>query len=108
MSRIKLIPIAVFASLSLAACSGDMDERQAKVTEIKNRPGERMEPLADGEELLFSPACASFDAFLNFKERAAAFRAALPEPDGGASAPGTESSRASSSPAHRVPRGASS
>jgi UDP-N-acetylmuramoylalanine--D-glutamate ligase len=31
-----------------------------------------------GEALLFSPACASFDAYLNFAERAAAFRAALP------------------------------
>lgn len=31
-----------------------------------------------GEELLFSPACASFDAYLNFRERALAFRAALP------------------------------
>jgi UDP-N-acetylmuramoylalanine-D-glutamate ligase len=34
-----------------------------------------MEP---GEELLFSPACASFDAHLNFRERALAFQAALP------------------------------
>ena len=47
MSRTKLIPIAVLASLSLAACSGDMDELQAKVTEIKNRPGERIEPLPE-------------------------------------------------------------
>ncbi len=31
-----------------------------------------------GEELLFSPACASFDAYLNFRERALDFRAALP------------------------------
>jgi UDP-N-acetylmuramoylalanine--D-glutamate ligase len=35
---------------------------------------ERMEP---GEELLFSPACASFDGYLNFSDRALAFRAAL-------------------------------
>jgi UDP-N-acetylmuramoylalanine--D-glutamate ligase len=39
----------------------------------------RMEP---GEELLFSPACASFDAYLNFKERALAFQRALPPRDG--------------------------
>jgi UDP-N-acetylmuramoylalanine--D-glutamate ligase len=39
---------------------------------------ERMEP---GAELLFSPACASFDAYLNFRERALAFRRALPELD---------------------------
>jgi UDP-N-acetylmuramoylalanine--D-glutamate ligase len=31
-----------------------------------------------GEELLFSPACASFDQYLNFRERALAFRRALP------------------------------
>ena len=34
----------------------------------------RMEP---GEPLLFSPACASFDAYLNFRERALAFRRAV-------------------------------
>ena len=30
-----------------------------------------------GEELLFSPACASFDQYANFKDRAMAFRRAL-------------------------------
>ncbi|MBI5431756.1 MAG: UDP-N-acetylmuramoyl-L-alanine--D-glutamate ligase [Planctomycetes bacterium] len=33
------------------------------------------------DEILFSPACASFDAYRNFKDRAAAFRAALPARD---------------------------
>lgn len=37
--------------------------------------------LAPGEELLFSPACASFDQYLNFQERALAFRKALPPRD---------------------------
>ncbi len=36
------------------------------------------EGMQSGEELLFSPACASFDAYLNFRERALAFRACLP------------------------------
>jgi UDP-N-acetylmuramoylalanine--D-glutamate ligase len=40
----------------------------------------RMQP---GEELLFSPACASFDAYKNFKERAEDFRQALPAADAG-------------------------
>jgi UDP-N-acetylmuramoylalanine--D-glutamate ligase len=40
---------------------------------------ERMEK---GAELLFSPAAASFDAYLNFRERALAFRRALPPVDG--------------------------
>jgi UDP-N-acetylmuramoylalanine--D-glutamate ligase len=31
-----------------------------------------------GEEILFSPAAASFDAYLNFRERALAFRDLLP------------------------------
>jgi UDP-N-acetylmuramoylalanine--D-glutamate ligase len=36
------------------------------------------EKMLAGEELLFSPACASFDAYLNFRERALDFRGALP------------------------------
>lgn len=36
------------------------------------------EHMRPGEELLFSPACASFDAYLNFRERALDFRRALP------------------------------
>lgn len=31
-----------------------------------------------GDEILFSPACASFDQYRNFRDRAGAFRAALP------------------------------
>jgi len=45
------------------------------VEELLEQAFERMAP---GEELLFSPACASFDGYLNFRERALAFRAALP------------------------------
>jgi UDP-N-acetylmuramoylalanine--D-glutamate ligase len=36
---------------------------------------------APGEEILFSPAAASFDAYLNFRERALAFREILPALD---------------------------
>lgn len=34
-----------------------------------------------GTDVLFSPACSSFDAFPNFRARALAFRAALPDRD---------------------------
>lgn len=34
-----------------------------------------------GDEILFSPACASFDQYRNFRDRALAFRAALPPCD---------------------------
>ncbi len=44
----------------------------AEAVEIAFR---RTEP---GEEILFSPAAASFDAYLNFRERALAFRGLLP------------------------------
>jgi type IV pilus assembly protein PilP len=47
MSRIKLLSVAVLASLSLAACSGDMEELEAKVAEIRSRPGERVEPIPE-------------------------------------------------------------
>jgi len=33
--------------------------------------------LKDGEEILFSPACSSYDQYLNFQERALAFRHSL-------------------------------
>jgi UDP-N-acetylmuramoylalanine--D-glutamate ligase len=39
------------------------------------------EHMGPGEELLFSPAAASFDAYLNFRERALAFQRALPPVD---------------------------
>lgn len=55
--------------------------------EVHTAPGVRaavalaFEHMLAGEELLFSPACASFDAYLNFRERALDFRAALPAGD---------------------------
>lgn len=45
------------------------------------------EEMEKGEELLFSPAAASFDAYLNFRERAWAFRRALPPLDREPAAP---------------------
>jgi type IV pilus assembly protein PilP len=38
---------AVIVSLSLAGCSNRMGELEQKVAEIKNRPGERIEPLPE-------------------------------------------------------------
>ena len=34
-----------------------------------------------GADILFSPACSSFDAYANFRARAEAFRALLPDRD---------------------------
>jgi type IV pilus assembly protein PilP len=47
MTRAKPITLAALAVLSLSGCSNGMDELQQQVTEIKNRPGERIEPLPE-------------------------------------------------------------
>jgi type IV pilus assembly protein PilP len=47
MSHRKLSPFAVIALFALAGCGNDLDELQQKVAEIKNRPGERIEPLPE-------------------------------------------------------------
>ena len=47
MSQSKFVPFAAIALLSLAGCSTEMEELQAKVKEIKDRPGERIEPLPE-------------------------------------------------------------
>jgi len=50
--------------------------RAPDVSQAVRRAFESMEP---GESLLFSPACSSFDAYANFRERARHFRDSLPE-----------------------------
>jgi type IV pilus assembly protein PilP len=47
MRQIKLSFLAAAIILSLAGCSNDLDELEQKVAEIKNRPGERIEPLPE-------------------------------------------------------------
>jgi len=47
-------------------------------TTVESAVASAFEGLRAGEEILFSPAAASFDAYLNFRERAQAFRRALP------------------------------
>lgn len=41
------IPMLLVAALSLTACSGDMDDLDAYINEIKARPGGRIEPLPE-------------------------------------------------------------
>lgn len=47
MIQIKSLSLTVAALLCLAGCSDDMSELQSRVTEIKARPGERIEPLPE-------------------------------------------------------------
>jgi type IV pilus assembly protein PilP len=46
MTQTKLI-LAALILLSLGGCSNDMGELEQRVAEIKNRPGERIEPLPE-------------------------------------------------------------
>jgi type IV pilus assembly protein PilP len=47
-TKLNPLPLALaVAALALSGCSGDMDELREKVTEIRNRPGERVEPLPE-------------------------------------------------------------
>lgn len=67
------------AALADALCAGGVAvHRASELADAVQAAYAAMEPA---EALLFSPACASFDAFLNFERRAAAFRAALPPRD---------------------------
>jgi type IV pilus assembly protein PilP len=43
----RTLLLAGATTLALVGCSGDMDELQQKVAEIKARPGERIEPLPE-------------------------------------------------------------
>jgi type IV pilus assembly protein PilP len=47
MSHSKLSLLAIAIILSVTGCSNDLDELEQKVAEIKNRPGERIEPLPE-------------------------------------------------------------
>lgn len=54
MKQYQLPTFVVLVGMALAGCSGDTQELQQKVAEIKNRPGERIEPL---------PEIKPYDAF---------------------------------------------
>ena len=47
MTNVKHIALALFAAATLAGCSDDMSELNAKVEEIKARPGGRIDPLPE-------------------------------------------------------------
>ena len=52
--------------------------KKVRIVEV----GPNVRAPAGAGPVLFSPACASFDAYANFRARALAFRAALPDADG--------------------------
>jgi type IV pilus assembly protein PilP len=46
-SKLYKLPIIVLALACLSACSGDLDDLRKQITDIRNRPGERIEPLPE-------------------------------------------------------------
>ena len=47
MTHTRIISLASVVLLLLGGCSNHLDELEQKVTEIKNKPGERIEPLPE-------------------------------------------------------------
>jgi type IV pilus assembly protein PilP len=43
----KPLSILAFGLAVLSGCSGDLDDLQKQITDIRNRPGERIEPLPE-------------------------------------------------------------
>ncbi len=94
--RAKDLPLGELAAAAArtraAVCFGESAAHLAGALEAAGARVERRDTLEAavraayslsdaGDAILFSPACASFDAYRNFAERARAFRAALPPPD---------------------------
>ncbi len=61
----------------LAAALADVGVPHRLHDDARSAFAAALEGLAPGETLLFSPSFASFDEFRNFRERAAAFAAAV-------------------------------
>jgi type IV pilus assembly protein PilP len=60
MTRSTKIALVTAALAALAGCSSDMDALQARITEVKSRPGGRIEPLPEVKPYeTFSYAAAS-------------------------------------------------
>jgi UDP-N-acetylmuramoylalanine--D-glutamate ligase len=66
---------------ALARALGDQGVDVARAAVLEEAVADVLAHAPPGADVLFSPACASFDAYPNFRARALAFRAALPEPD---------------------------
>ena len=79
-SRVRRAVVFGAALESFAARLASAGIETHGAARLEDAVGLAFEHMRAGEELLFSPACASFDAYLNFRERALAFRRALPRP----------------------------
>lgn len=72
------------AADALAAACLAAGARCERARDVVSATARALAATPRGGTLLFSPACASFDAWPNFEARARAFRAALPPPERGA------------------------
>lgn len=52
-----------------------------ELPDVPSAVARAFERAVEGQAILFSPACASFDAYLNFEQRARHFRSCLPPVD---------------------------
>jgi len=72
------------AAEALAAACAAAGARVERAPDVRAAAARGLAVTPRGGTLLFSPACASFDAWPNFEARAQAFRASLPAEDVGA------------------------
>jgi type IV pilus assembly protein PilP len=47
MTKLKRIALVAAVLATVAGCSSDLDDLQARITEVKSRPGGRIEPLPE-------------------------------------------------------------
>jgi len=76
--RVRRVVVFGAAARSFPAAFAACGLPVEAATSLREAVGTAFSGLRPGETLLFSPACASFDAYLNFEERARDFRSALP------------------------------
>lgn len=76
--RVDLAVVFGEAGATLAAALAGAGVRVETTRTVEEAVPRALELAPVGSSVLFSPACSSFDAYANFRERAAAFRASLP------------------------------
>ncbi len=75
--RVRRVVAFGHSGAEFAQAFAEAGIESAAVPDLAGAAEAAFEGLGPEEEVLFSPACASFDQFLNFRDRALAFRALL-------------------------------
>jgi len=80
-SRVALALCFGAAAPALARALRARGVAAEELPDVPSAVARAFERAVEGQAILFSPACASFDAYLNFEQRARHFRSCLPPVD---------------------------